>query len=148
MPVWVEELAKTTPSVYKPGCALIAPSGSSTHATVPPPPPRSSVTNAFWFPQHPAIEPAREEDLPDSALRLQTARSPLGSEPITSRASLNALHQHAAINSSGSASVVVNLPSSFDAASELDQQPQSPPGHAGPSGGPPHDQHQVRISSL
>ncbi|XP_034231478.1 uncharacterized protein LOC117639711 [Thrips palmi] len=100
--------------------------------------------------KHPAIEPAHEEELADSALRLQTARSPLGSEPLTSRASLNALHQHATINSSGSASVVVNLPSSYDAASELDQQPQSPPGqgmHAGPSGDQ-RDQHQVRISSL
>lgn len=104
--------------------------------------------------KHPAIEPPHDEELTDSALRLQTARSPLGSEPLTSRASLNALHQHAAVNSSGSASVVVNLPSSYDAASELDQQPQSPPGHgghgaghgAGPSGG--KDQHQVRISSL
>lgn len=97
---------------------------------------------------HPALEAphaSHEEELADSALRLQQAghgaRSPLGSEPVTSRASLNALPP--AVNSSGSASVVVNLPSSYDAASELDNAAMSP--SAGPSA---QDQHQVRISSL
>ncbi|KAK3931346.1 E3 ubiquitin-protein ligase HRD1 [Frankliniella fusca] len=90
---------------------------------------------------HPAIEPAHEEELTDSALRLQTA-------PLASRASLNALMPQPSVNAS--TSVVVNLPaaSSYDGAgAELEQQQAGPgpgPGAAGPSAG---DQ-QVRISSL
>ncbi|KAE8752451.1 hypothetical protein FOCC_FOCC000922 [Frankliniella occidentalis] len=86
--------------------------------------------------KHPAIEPAHEEELTDSALRLQTARSPLEA-PVSSRASLNALMPQPNVNAS--TSVVVNLPST---ASELEQQPAP---SAGTSADP---QHQVRISSL